>query len=171
MYTRGILFVLGGAFTGIENIIEKRTRNKTLGFSTQEASDNSKLEMLKVTGDDLVSYGLIREFVGRIPVISTIHPLTEKDLIKIIARGKHSLLKAINRNSRKYGIQFSFTRGALEALANDAMQKGTGARSLRGTINRIIEPYIYEHARAKHKKEIIINITRKNILAELYPRH
>ena len=161
MDTRGILFVLGGAFTGIEKIIEKRTRKKKLGFAAPGSPDNSKPETLEATGDDLVSYGLIRELVGRIPVISPIHPLTEIHLIKILTKGKHSLLKQINRNSQKYGIQFSFTRGALEAIAKDAIKKGTGARSLRGTINKIIEPYIYEHARARHKEENKIRITRK----------
>jgi ATP-dependent Clp protease ATP-binding subunit ClpX len=167
MDTSGILFVLGGAFTGIENIIEKRTRNKKLGFSAPDASDNSKVEMLEVTGNDLVSYGLIREFVGRIPVISPIHPLTEKDLRKIIARGKHSLLKTINRDSRKYGIHFNFTGGALEAIANDAIQKGTCARSLSGTINKIIEPYIFEDAQVTYKKEITIEITIQDIIEGL----
>ena len=167
MDTSGILFVLGGAFTGIENIIERRTRNKKLGFSAPDASENSKLGMVEVTGDDLVSYGLIREFVGRIPVISPIHPLTENDLIKIMARGKHSLLKEINRDSRKYGIQFRFTRGSLESIAMDAIQKGTGARSLRGTINKILEPYIYNHARAGYKEETKIRINSKNISERL----
>ena len=141
----------------------KRTRNKKLGFTAPDSPDNSRPETLEATQDDLVSYGLIREFVGRIPVISPIHPLTEKHLIKILAGGKHSLLKEINRSSRQYGIQFSFTRGALEAIAADAIQKGTGARSLRGTINKIIEPYIYDHARAGHKEEKEIRISLKMV--------
>ena len=160
MDTSGILFVLGGAFTGIGNIIEERTKKNNIGFASQNSPGNLKQETIEVTGDDLVSYGLIREFVGRIPVISPIHPLTKKDLIKIMNRGKNSLLKAINRDSLKYGIQFRFTRGALEAIANDAIRKGTGARSLRGTINKIIEPHIYEHARsgAQEEKEIKISL-------------
>ena len=164
MDTSGILFVLGGAFTGIENIIEKRTRNKKLGFTAPASPENSKPESLEATGEDLVSYGLIRELVGRIPVISSIHPLSEKHLIKILTGGKHSLLKEINRDSRHYGLQFTFTLGALKAIAADAIQKNTGARSLRGTINKIIEPYIYNHARAGHKEEITIRINRKDIL-------
>lgn len=169
MDTSGILFVLGGAFTGIEKIIEKRTRHKKLGFTAPDAPGNSKPETLEATGDDLVSYGLIRELVGRIPVISPIHPLTEKHLIKILARGRHSLLKEINRSSRQYGIQFSFTRGALKAIAADAIQKGTGARSLRGTINKIIEPYIYTYARARHEEEMEIRISRNEVLNKSDP--
>lgn len=167
MDTSGILFVLGGAFTGIENIIEKRTRNKKLGFAAPGSSGNFKPETFEATQDDLVSYGLIREFAGRIPIISPIRPLTEKHLIKILAGGKHSLLNEINRSSRRYGIQFSFTRGALKAIAADAIRKGTGARSLRGTINKIIEPYIYHHARARNKEEKEIRITRKVIIDRL----
>lgn len=124
-----------------------------------DAPENSKPETLEATGDDLVSYGLIRELVGRIPLISPIHPLTEKHLIKILTGGKHSLLKEINRNSRKYGLQFTFTRGALETIAKDATQKNTSARSLRRTINKIIKPYIYNHARAGHKKKTEIRIS------------
>jgi ATP-dependent Clp protease ATP-binding subunit ClpX len=167
MDTSGILFILGGAFTGIENIIEKRTRNKKLGFTVPHSPDNLKPETIEATQDDLVSYGLIRELVGRIPIISQIHPLTKKHLIKILARGKHSILNEINCSSRQFGIQFRFTRGALEAIVKDAFQKGTGARSLRGTINKIIEPYIYNHARAGHNEETEIKINRKNILDRL----
>ncbi len=163
MDTSGILFVLGGAFTGIENIIEKRTGKKNLGFTAPANPENSKPETLEATGDDLVSYGLIRELVGRIPVISPIHPLTKKHLIKILAGGKHSLLKEINQNSLHYELQFTFTRGALKAIANDAILKGTGARSLRGTINKIIEPYIYNHARTGHIIEKQIQISLKMV--------
>ena len=163
MDTSGVLFVLGGAFTGIENIIEKRTQNKKLGFTSPDSSENLKPKTVEATGDDLVKYGLIREFVGRIPIISPIHPLSEEHLIRILARGKHSLLKEINRSSQQYGIHFSFTRGALEAMAKDSIQKGTGARSLRGTINKIIEPYIYKYARTGHKKKNIIRITDQDI--------
>jgi len=132
-----------------------------------DASKKINLEPIEVTGDDLVSYGLIREFVGRIPVISPIHPLTEKDLIKIMARGKHSLLKEIYRSCRHYGIQFSFTQGALKAIAQETIKKGTGARSLRGTVNKIIEPYIYSHARVVSKEDIKIKITRKAVFERL----
>ncbi|MEA1928538.1 MAG: AAA family ATPase, partial [Candidatus Auribacterota bacterium] len=163
MDTSGILFILGGAFTGIKNIIEKRNQNKKLGFATPDSPDSSKQKQPGVIGDDLISYGLIREFVGRIPVISPIHPLTEIDLIKIMARGKHSLLKEINRSSQKYGIQFIFTRGALEAIAKDAIQKGTGARSLRGTINKLIEPYIYKHAKTGYNEATKIRINKKDV--------
>ncbi|MDP8235136.1 MAG: AAA family ATPase [Candidatus Erginobacter occultus] len=159
--TSPTLIILGGAFTGIERIIEERRRDRGLGFGADVSGRTGRKEPPGT--DDLVRYGLLREFAGRIPVVAHLDRLTEQQLVRILSDGEHSLLAAVNREARLHGLGFSFTAGALRAIAAAALKKGTGARSLRGTLNRIIEPHVFANARTGGRRKKEIRITVRNL--------
>ncbi len=162
--TAPTLIILGGAFTGIERIVAARRRDRGVGFGADPGRTAGK----ESPGtDDLVRYGLLREFAGRIPVVALLEQLTGKQLVQILSRGEHGLLAAVNREARRHGLAFSFTGGALEAIAGDALARGTGARSLRGTLNRITEPLIFANARTGRRRPKEIRITARDIAGTL----
>ncbi len=159
--TAPTLIILGGAFTGIERIIERRRRIRTVGFSAEESGRNVRGETPGT--DDLIEYGILREFAGRIPVVACLDRLTGKEMVRILAGGEHSLLAAVNRECRRHGLSFTFTPAALNAVAADALARGTGARSLRGTLSRIIDPQIFRHARTDTRTVREIRITARDL--------
>ena len=159
--TAPTLIILGGAFTGIERISAARRKNHTLGFGAAKSDPDTRNTVFGT--DDLVEYGLLREFAGRIPVVARLEQLTEKQLVRILAGGEHSLLAAVNREWRRHGLGFSFTPAALRAVAAAALEQGTGARSLRGTLNRITEPLIFANARTGRRRPKEIRITLRDL--------
>ncbi len=159
--TAPTLIILGGAFTGIERITAARRKNHTLGFGTTESDPDTRKTVFGT--DDLVEYGLLREFAGRIPVVARLEQLTADQLVRILAGGEHSLLAAVNRECRRHGLSFSFTPAALRAVATAALARGTGARSLRGTLNGIIEPHIFRRARAGSRSVRETRITVRDL--------
>ena len=139
--TTNILFICGGAFEGLENIIEKRTDNSSLGFGGQlrEAKEVRAQKLLKkVVPHDLVRYGLIPELVGRIPVIATLDPLDEEALVKILREPKNSLVKQYQRLFELDGVELEFQPEALQAVAKRAIERKTGARGLRGIMEGVL---------------------------------
>ena len=145
--TTNILFICGGAFDGIEKIIEKRTGSSVLGF---EAEVKSKSEinydeiMSKVIPQDLVKFGLIPELVGRIPVISALNNLNKESLIKILKEPKNSLIKQYTELFAMDDIELCFNDDALEAIAESALKKKTGARGLRAIMENALLQIMYE---------------------------
>ena len=145
--TTNILFICGGAFEGLENIIEKRTDNSSLGFGGQlkESKEVRAQKLLKqVVPHDLVRYGLIPELVGRIPVIATLDPLDEEALVKILREPKNSLVKQYQRLFQLDGVQLEFKPEALQAVAKRAIQRKTGARGLRGIMEGVLGDLMFE---------------------------
>ncbi|MCL2389776.1 MAG: ATP-dependent Clp protease ATP-binding subunit ClpX, partial [Elusimicrobia bacterium] len=141
--TTGILFICGGAFDGIEKIIERRISKKSLGFIENTSADGLELKngnnlkdyvMSHVTTEDLIKYGLIPEFVGRVPVISTLEHLTVNDLVHILTEPKNALVKQYKKMFSFEGVELEFTKDALEHIASQAIKRGTGARGLRSII-------------------------------------
>jgi len=148
--TSNILFILGGAFVGIDDIRKRRLRRRKLGFEPK--GDESEVKMGRVTHNDLVRFGMLREFVGRIPTIAEIAPLGIDDLVLILNKRATGLIARVNRDAVKYGIRFRFSAGMTRSIAVEALEAGTGARSLRGIVDRIIEPYIYKDGRVGMEK-------------------
>ncbi|GGA36379.1 ATP-dependent protease ATP-binding subunit ClpX [Paenibacillus physcomitrellae] len=145
--TTNILFICGGAFDGIEQMIKRRVGKKVIGFNA--ASDGQKElkpgEYLQlVLPEDLLKFGLIPEFVGRLPVISSLEPLDEKTLVRILAEPKNALVKQYQKLLELDNVQLEFEPKALEAIAREAIKRNTGARGLRAIIESIMLEVMYE---------------------------
>jgi len=147
--TSNILFICGGAFDGIEQIIKRRLGKKVIGFSSELTdgikSDLKAGEYLKfVLPEDLLRFGLIPEFVGRLPVLATLEPLDEETLIRILTEPKNSLVKQYQKLLSLDGVELEFEEGALKQIAKEAIKRNTGARGLRAIIEQIMLDIMYE---------------------------
>ncbi|HHV46533.1 MAG TPA: ATP-dependent Clp protease ATP-binding subunit ClpX [Tissierellia bacterium] len=145
--TTNILFIVGGAFDGIEKIIQKRIDTKSMGFGADIKSKDKKStgEILKhIQPEDLLKYGLIPEFVGRLPVIVTLEELDEDALVDILTEPKNSLVKQYKELFRMDNVELEFEKEALRAIARKAIQRKTGARGLRSIIEEVLLDIMYE---------------------------
>ncbi|MBI1839985.1 MAG: ATP-dependent Clp protease ATP-binding subunit ClpX [Verrucomicrobia bacterium] len=147
--THNILFVCGGAFVGLEQIIQRRLGKRTMGFrNDQMESKNQELsrgEMLgMVEPEDLISFGFIPEFIGRLPMITTLQPLSEEQLVQILTEPRNALVKQYQKLLAMDGVDLEFTPEALREIAAQAYKKGTGARALRSLIERLMLEVMYE---------------------------
>ena len=145
--TQHILFICGGAFVGLDKIIQRRLGSRTMGFGTEHAARDSKdiTNILShVEPEDLLSFGLIPEFIGRLPVISTLAPLTEDDLVTILTEPRNAMTKQFAKLFAMEGAELKFTTDALRALAQSAIRKGTGARALRSLLEKLMLHIMYE---------------------------
>jgi len=146
--TTNILFIVGGAFTGLEHTIRHRLGVKGLGFGAEvgkRAEDHSLGEVLAhVTPDDLVKFGMIPEFVGRLPVIATLADLSEEDLVNILTQPKNALVKQYQRLFELEKVKLTFTKEALCAIAREAMRRKAGARGLRSIVENAMLDIMYE---------------------------
>ncbi len=145
--TDHILFICGGAFVGIDEILRRRIDSGALGFrkSEQEAAGaRTGLAAPRVETEDLLQYGLIPEFVGRIPVVCRLHDLTEQDLVRILTEPRNAMIRQYTKLLAMEGVDLSFTDSALKEIARIARQKGTGARGLRAILEHIMLDVMYE---------------------------
>lgn len=157
--TSNILFIAGGAFDGLDEIIKQRVQDSTMGFEADiKFKRNKRLgEILSdVTPDDLVKYGLIPEFVGRFPVIATLDDLDEKALVKILVEPKNSIIKQYQKLLELDEVELEFTDEALKAIAHKAMNRGTGARALKSIVEEIMVDAMFEIPNMKNIEKIII---------------
>ncbi len=167
--TRNILFICGGAFDGLDKIIEKRVNETSAGFTAniQKKKEKKLSEYISmVQPEDLINYGLIPEFVGRLPVIATLHELTEKDLIKILTEPKNSIVKQYKKIFALEGVELIFTDSALETIAKISNSRNTGARGLRSIIEDIMLDIMYE---LPEKKNLIKCIVDEKVVQKEYP--
>lgn len=141
--TKYILFVVSGAFHGLEEIIKKRLKKQSLGFLSEiEGKEDKKINYLKfVTPEDLVNYGFEREFVGRFPVIVVFDPLKEEDFFEILANPNNIIVLNKKRDFKVYGIDIAFTNSALSRIAKNAYKEGTGARALARALEVALIPF------------------------------
>ncbi|MBM76736.1 MAG: ATP-dependent Clp protease ATP-binding subunit ClpX [Proteobacteria bacterium] len=159
--TSNILFICGGAFEGLSKLIEKRTGARSLGFSVSEdpkeanSNDDSRL-MSKATPEDLDKFGLIPEFIGRLPIIAVMNNLSEDDLIQVLKEPKNSLVKQYQKLFRLEKVTLSFTDDALKAIAQKAVERKAGARGLRTIIESIMLDIMYEMPSLPELKEVIV---------------
>ena len=145
--TRNILFICGGAFPRLEGIIKKRLMKKTsIGFGAdlKDHFDNEENIISKVTNDDLREYGMIPEFIGRLPMVFTLDGLTKEMLVKILKEPKNAIVKQYQKLLELDEVKLEFDEGALEAIAEQALKKKTGARALRAIIEKFMLDIMYE---------------------------
>ena len=157
--TANILFICGGAFDGLDDVINKRTGNKIVGFgSNPVARSERKLgDLLGMTEpEDLIKYGLIPEFIGRLPVVATLHELNKKALEDILTTPKNALVKQYQRLFDMEGVELRFTPGAISAIAEKAASKKTGARALRGVMEEMMLDMMYEIPSNKDIKKHVV---------------
>jgi ATP-dependent Clp protease ATP-binding subunit ClpX len=156
--TTNILFICGGAFIGLEKVVEKRLRNKSLGFQADiKSSQARQLEAFdKLEPEDLMHYGLIPEFVGRLPVVGALKPLDEAALIQILTEPKNALVKQYQRKFEFDNIGLKFTDDALKAIASQAYKRKVGARGLMMIMEEILLESMYILPSDKQVKELVI---------------
>jgi len=143
--TRNILFICGGAFVGLEKIVQRRVGRRALGFAAGTEETESPQNLLQaVEPEDLISYGFIPEFVGRLPVVSVLEDLTEEQLVRILLEPKNALVKQYRKLLAMEGVDLRFEPEALRELARKAKEKGTGARALRSLIERLMLDVMFE---------------------------
>jgi len=147
--TREILFICGGAFVGLERIIQRRLGKNVMGFRAHEeeskVSTLSRQEILQfVEPEDLLSFGFIPEFVGRLPMVTILAELTEEQLVSILTETRNALTRQYSKLLAMEGVELEFTRDALRELASQALKKGTGARALRSLLERLMLDVMYD---------------------------
>ena len=158
--TTNILFICGGAFNGLEKIIERRLGGSTLGF---EADIKTKVEkelgeiLKEVQPDDLLRFGLIPELIGRLPVIATLNELDEDALVEILKKPKNALVKQYQRLMEMENVKITFTDGALKAIAREAINRKSGARGLRSIMEHVMLDLMYEIPSKKNVREVVIS--------------
>jgi len=158
--TKNILFICGGAFEGLADIVRRRLgRDGAIGFSGQSRVSAEENDMLvaQVDHDDLLRYGLIPEFVGRLPVVVSLDALTDEDLIRILVEPKNAIVKQFQRMLRFDGVELSFTEDALEAIAQQARRRKTGARGLRTAIEEVLLEVMYEIPSMKNVRTCVVD--------------
>ncbi len=157
--TTNILFICGGAFVGLDKIIDSREKDSTLGFNAQIKANNERSEasLIKdVQPDDLIKFGLIPEFIGRLPVVVGLDDLDEEALVKILTEPKNSIVKQYNLMFKIDGIKIEFSEDAVRAIAKKAMKLKTGARGLRTIIEAKMTRLMYEAPSLKDVEKIVV---------------
>ncbi|WP_125152844.1 ATP-dependent Clp protease ATP-binding subunit ClpX [Clostridium rectalis] len=158
--TTNILFICGGAFDGVDNIIERRTRNSSLGFGADVKSKKEKEigKLLKeIMPGDLLKFGLIPEFVGRLPIVVTLDALDDNALINILSKPKNALLKQYKKLFELDNVELEFEDGALKAIADEAIKRNTGARGLRAILEEIMKDIMFDIPSEESIAKVIIN--------------
>ena len=159
--TTNILFIVGGAFVGLEKVVENRRNSKSLGImadiKTQSEKDAGENILQFTEPDDLVKFGLIPEFIGRLPVIAVLDPLEEQALIDILVKPKNALTKQYQKLFGYEKVDLKFTDAALHAIAKEALARKTGARGLRGVIENSMMDIMFEIPSKQNVKECIID--------------
>lgn len=154
--TTNILFILGGAFDGIEDIINRRQAQKTIGFGADIKPSDHKANLSDVNTEDLLKYGLIPEFVGRVPIIVTLDSLDENALVRILKEPKNSLVKQYQKMLELDNVKLTFEDDALKAIADKAIKQKTGARGLRTILEDLLLDVMYEIPSKTDIKEVVV---------------
>jgi ATP-dependent Clp protease ATP-binding subunit ClpX len=173
--TTNILFVVGGAFSGLEQIVEQRIGRKTLGFGadlpTKEERDLDRI-FSEVMPEDLLKFGLIPEFIGRLPVIATVEKLNREALVQILTEPRNALVKQYQKLFDLDGVELEFTDEAILAVADQAMERGTGARGLRAIIEEVLLHVMYDVPSREDVARVVITdeVVRDKVEPTLVPR-
>jgi ATP-dependent Clp protease ATP-binding subunit ClpX len=168
--TKNILFICGGAFEGLEKIIERRVSQNPMGFGAEVRGKKSKERdeyLARVEPDDLLKYGLIPEFVGRLPVIATLHSLDERALLNILIEPRNSIVKQYKKLFMMEGVELEFEEAALKLVVEKAIARGTGARALRSIIEEVMLDIMFHLPTRQNISKCII--TRETILKSKEP--
>ncbi|HEX6578429.1 MAG TPA: ATP-dependent Clp protease ATP-binding subunit ClpX [Jiangellaceae bacterium] len=173
--TTNVLFIVGGAFAGLEEIIEHRIGRSGLGFGAEvrsKAERNGADRFGEVMPEDLLKFGLIPEFIGRLPVITTVSPLDREALIRILSEPRNALVKQYHRLFEIDNVELEFTDDAIEAVADQALLRGTGARGLRAIMEEVLLHVMYEVPSRDDVARVVINreVVLENVNPTLVPR-
>jgi len=145
--TTNVLFIVAGAFAGLEKIVQDRVGRRSLGFGA-EIRSRAELEAAdvfrEVMPEDLIKFGLIPEFIGRLPVVASVAPLDKPSLVRILTEPRNALVRQYQKLFEMDGVELEFTRAALEAVADQAVVRGTGARGLRAILEEVLLPVMYD---------------------------
>lgn len=168
--TKDILFIIGGAFSGIEEIIKRRLGEKIIGFSKDEEEKIQSNESIisKVKHEDLVKYGIIPEFVGRIPLVCYLEELSEEDLVRVLKEPKNSIIKQYEYLFSLDNVELIFEEEALLEIAKESIKRKTGARGLRSIIEEVLIDVMFEIPSKKNVKKC--TVTKENIINKTYPK-
>ena len=165
--TKNILFIIGGAFSGIEEIIKRRLGEKVIGFSKSDELKDDEDIISKVKHEDLVKFGMIPEFIGRIPVVCYLEELDEKDLVRVLTEPKNSVVKQYEYLFELDGVELIFEQEALEEIAKESIKRKTGARGLRSIIEELLLDIMFEIPSKKGIKTC--TVTRDNVINKTKP--
>ncbi|MGH3160341.1 MAG: ATP-dependent Clp protease ATP-binding subunit ClpX, partial [Streptosporangiaceae bacterium] len=166
--TTNVLFICGGAFAGLEKIIEQRSGHNGMGFNAVLRVRNPNTDQFgEVMPEDLLKFGMIPEFVGRLPVITSVHNLDREALIQILTEPRNALVKQYRRLFELDGVDLEFTTDSLEAIADQANLRGTGARGLRAIMEEVLQSVMYEVPSRKDVERVVI--TREAVLENVNP--
>ncbi|MGC6466276.1 MAG: ATP-dependent Clp protease ATP-binding subunit ClpX [Akkermansiaceae bacterium] len=159
--TEKILFICGGAFVGMEDIVRRRLGKRVLGFNNEvsdETPEQEEISLLKqVRAEDLLHFGLIPEFIGRLPVLTSLRKLTEKELVRILTEPKNALLKQYRKQLSMNDVKLEVTKNGLSTMAQQAIERGTGARALRSIFERLMLDVMFEIPSRDDVGTVVIN--------------
>ena len=168
--TTNVLFIVGGAFAGLDTIIESRIGKKGLGFSAELRTkfDRENSDVFgQVMPEDLIKFGLIPEFIGRLPVITSVRPLDREALVEILTEPRNALVRQYAKLFELDNVELEFDQSALEAIADQAVLRGTGARGLRAIMEEVLLSVMYEVPSREDVARVVIN--RETVLDHVYP--
>jgi ATP-dependent Clp protease ATP-binding subunit ClpX len=161
MDTSNILFICGGTFVGLEEIIRRRLGKRRIGFRSEMHQTDEILEsgdvLLQVQPEDLIEYGMIPEFIGRVPVITPLRPLDMASLVRVLTEPKNAIIRQYQHLFALENAKLTFTQAAMEEVARKAMERKTGARGLRGVLEQIMLELLYELPEVGRGGEFVID--------------
>jgi ATP-dependent Clp protease ATP-binding subunit ClpX len=173
--TTNVLFIVAGAFAGLEKIVSDRVGKRGLGFGAEvrsKAEIDNQDHFKDVMPEDLIKFGLIPEFIGRLPVVASVTNLDKESLVTILSEPKNALVKQYNRLFEMDGVELEFTPDALEAIADQAIHRGTGARGLRAIMEEVLLPVMYDIPSRDDVAKVVVTkeTVQDNMLPTIVPR-
>ncbi|MFO7193471.1 MAG: AAA family ATPase, partial [Thermocrispum agreste] len=174
--TTNVLFIVAGAFAGLEKIINERIGKRGLGFGA-EVRSKAELESENIFAEtmpeDLIKFGLIPEFIGRLPVVASVTALDKESLVRILTEPRNALVKQYKKLFELDGVELEFTQGALEAIADQSLLRGTGARGLRAIMEEVLQQVMYDIPSRPDVAKVVITeqTVRENVNPTIVSRH
>ena len=173
--TTNVLFIVAGAFAGLEKIVSDRVGKRGLGFGAEvrsKAENDTTDHFAEVMPEDLIKFGLIPEFIGRLPVVASVTNLDMESLVKILSEPKNALVKQYSRLFEMDGVELEFSQDALEAIAEQAIHRGTGARGLRAIMEEVLLPVMYDIPSRNDVAKVVVTkeTVQDNVLPTIVPR-
>ena len=173
--TTNVLFIVAGAFAGLERIVSDRVGKRGIGFGAEvrsKAEIDTQDHFAEVMPEDLIKFGLIPEFIGRLPVVASVTNLDKESLVQILSEPKNALVKQYNRLFDMDGVELEFTTDALEAIADQAILRGTGARGLRAIMEEVLLPVMYDIPSRDDVEKVVVSAetVNDNVLPTIVPR-
>ena len=165
--TSNVLFIVAGAFAGLEDIVAERTRKRGVGFGAPIDDHKDEDLFSEVRPEDLVKYGLIPEFIGRLPVVTSVAKLDEDAMIRILTEPRNALVKQYQKMFEIDGVELEFEKDALAAVAELALERKTGARGLRAILEGVLQPVMFDIPSRTDVERVVV--TRAVVLDEVAP--